>query len=170
MPDQVKRLLVAFVFFLALFFLLRYLLIPASFGELGHYRAGAIDDEMAYQTKHAGNEACKKCHEEEVEELSYGFHAGLSCEGCHGPALRHASYSESADPDNYPDSLRLSRPMEREHCARCHDLNPSRIKLSSDSTDFSMVRMVDVKEHNHFIYEETNEIIRCVECHYSHSP
>ncbi|NQV02015.1 MAG: hypothetical protein HQ542_05185 [Bacteroidia bacterium] len=170
MPDQIKRLLVAFVIFLAIFLLLRYLLIPASFGELGHYRADAIDDVAAYAKKHAGREACKECHEDVVEELSYGFHADLSCEGCHGPAYRHAIYSESADPDNYPDSLRLNKPLERESCARCHDLNASRIKFASDSTEISLVRMVDVKEHNHFIYEETNEIIRCVECHYSHSP
>ena len=170
MPDQIKRLLVAFVIFIAIFLLLRYLLIPASFGELGHYRADAIDDAAAYAKKHAGREACKKCHEDVVEELSYGFHADLSCEGCHGPAYQHAIYSESADPDNYPDSLRLNRPLERADCARCHDLNPSRIKLAGDATDISMVKMVDVKEHNHFIYEETNEVIRCIECHYSHSP
>ena len=170
MPDQVKRLLVAFVIFIAIFLLLRYLLIPASFGELGHYRADAIDDVAAYPLQHAGREACITCHEGEVEEASYGYHADLSCEGCHGPAYRHAIYSEMADPDNYPDSLRLMRPLEREFCAMCHDLNSSRVKFSSDSTETSMVKMVDVKEHNHFIYEETNEIIRCVECHYPHSP
>lgn len=170
MPDQIKRLLVAFAIFIAIFLLARFLLIPASFGELGHYRANAMDDVAAYQKKHAGREACKECHADVVEELSNGFHAKLACEGCHGPAYKHALYSETADPDNYPDSLKLRRPVERETCARCHDYNPSRVKFTPDSTDISMVKMVNVNEHNHFIYEETNEIIRCVECHYSHSP
>jgi len=170
MPDQIKRLLVAFVIFLAIFLLARFLLIPESFGELGHYRAEAIDDVSAYPLKHAGSEACKECHNDVVEELSYGFHADLACEGCHGPALRHAMYSEMADPENYPDSLKLLRPVERETCARCHDLNASRVKITGDSTDISMVHMVNVNEHNHFVFDETNEIIRCVECHFSHSP
>lgn len=170
MPDQIKRLFVAFVIFLAIFLLLRYLLIPDSFGELGHYRADAIDDVAAYPLKHAGRESCIQCHAEVVEELSNGFHAALSCEGCHGPAYLHVTHSGTADPDHYPDSLRLRRPVERETCARCHDLNASRVKLSGDSTDISIVRMVDVNEHNHFIYDETGETIRCIECHYSHSP
>ncbi|MBE0646602.1 MAG: hypothetical protein IH596_02340 [Bacteroidales bacterium] len=170
MPDQIKRLLVAFAIFIAIFLLARFLLIPASFGELGHFRADAMDDIAAYHPQHAGREACKECHDDVVEELSYGSHSTLACEGCHGPALKHAMYSASADPGNYPDSLKLRRPVERETCARCHDLNPSRVKFKADSTDISMVRMVNVNEHNHFIYEETNELIRCVECHYSHSP
>jgi hypothetical protein len=129
-----------------------------------------MDDAAADQLKHAGREACKECHADVAEELSFGFHATLACEGCHGPALKHAMYSKMADSENYPDSLKLQRPVERESCARCHDLHAARIKISGDSTDFSAVHMVNVNEHNHFIYEETGEIIRCVECHYSHSP
>lgn len=170
MPDQIKRLLVAFVIFIAIFLLARYFLIPDTFGELGHYRAAAIGDAEAYPLGHAGREACRKCHEDQVEELSNGFHAKLACEGCHGPAYKHAYYSELADPNNFPDSLRLHKPLEREFCAKCHDRNFSRIKFAGDSTEISQITMVDVNEHNHFIFEETNEIIRCAECHYPHSP
>ena len=170
MPDQVKRLLIAFVIIIALFLFLRFLLIPDTFGDLGHYRAAAIDDNAGMPLKHAGREACIECHEDVVEELSYGFHETLACEGCHGPAYQHAQYAGEVDPDNFPDSLRLMKPIERKSCARCHDLNRARIKFASDSTDMSAVVMVDVKDHNHFVYEETNDIIRCVECHYPHSP
>jgi len=170
MPDQIKRLLVAFVIFIAIFLFARYFLIPESFGELGHYRADAIGEAEAYPLSHAGSESCKKCHENQVEELSYGFHATLACEGCHGPAYKHASYAGLAEPGNFPDSLLLRKPADREFCAKCHDRNFSRIKFASDSTDISHITMVVVSEHNHFINEETNEIIRCVECHYPHSP
>ncbi|MFH1159773.1 MAG: hypothetical protein V1733_02355 [bacterium] len=170
MPDQIKRLLVTFAIFIALFLFLRYLLIPDSFGELGHYRANAIDDHAAMPLKYAGRDACKKCHEDVVEEISNGFHSNLSCEGCHGPALQHATLSDQVDPDNYPDSLRLVKPVERQSCARCHNLNAARFKLIPDSTDNMKIKMVNEKEHNHFINKETNEIIRCVECHYPHSP
>lgn len=170
MPDQIKRLLIALILFIALFFLLRYLLIPPTFGKFGHYRAEAIEDAAASPLKHAGRESCRECHESVVEELAAGFHSTLSCEGCHGPAYRHAVHAGKADPENLPDSLRLRRPLERESCARCHDLNPSRIKLSGDSADISIIKMVNVTDHNYFPFGENEEIIRCVECHYSHSP
>jgi hypothetical protein len=170
MPDQIKRLLIAFVVFVALFLVIRTLLIPKSFGKFGHYRADAIDEQALLPLRYAGRKACLKCHENMVNEVANGFHSSLSCEGCHGPSYRHAIFSGQADTASLPDSLRVTRPSGRAYCARCHDQNAARFKLIADSSGLVKVKMIVEQEHNHFINPETNEIIHCAECHYPHSP
>ncbi len=112
------RLGILFVIFVVAFLVIRSALIPAGFGVYGHYRAGALDDNMAVPMKYAGQTACADCHGDVVEARTHGP-AGhpISCESCHGPLAAHA-----AD----PGTVAATKPDTRDNCLRCHDYRPAR--------------------------------------------
>jgi len=169
MPQQIKRLLVAFAIFIALFLVIRYLLIPKSFGEYGHYRGASLADNAAKPLNYAGTATCIRCHNDIAEEKSRGLHADLACEGCHGPAYRHVIFADTVPGSKLPDSLMLNKPSERKDCAVCHDLNLARVKIRADTINYSMVHQVNVKEHN-LINQADNTELKCIECHNPHDP
>jgi len=61
---------------LLVFVVLRGVLIPADFGELGHYRASALEDNRSVELKFAGRAACEECHDDVAEERVDGAHHG----------------------------------------------------------------------------------------------
>lgn len=145
MPPQLKRLLPLFAFFVFLFLVLRYFLVPESFGEHGHYRYNSVEENAKKELHYAGKESCAECHEDEVEGLGSDLHASLSCETCHGPLLAHS---------NLEDSATVLIPKERELCGLCHSMNPTRKK--------KLIAQVYLNDHN----IEKN----CIECHNPHMP
>jgi hypothetical protein len=145
MPPQIKRLLPLFALFIGLFLLVRYLLIPESFGEYGHYRGNSIQENAAVPMHYAGRDACMECHDDMAAELAADAHASIACESCHGPGLDHATYA---------DSIGIAKPSGREFCGLCHSLNPAR--------KTGVVKQVDLKDHN-----TDND---CIECHKAHKP
>jgi hypothetical protein len=170
MPQYIKRLLLTFAVVISLFLVMRFLLVPKSFGEYGHYRGLSLAENADYPLRYAGSAACGKCHQDIIDEKNAGYHAGLACEGCHGPAYAHAMSADSARSAPLPDSLKLERNTSRGYCATCHELNPARLKIVSDTTDLSMVKMIEEKKHGQVINKETNLPYACVECHNPHSP
>ena len=62
MPQQLYRLGVAFALVLVALVAARYFLVPDTFGELGHYRAAALDSIAAHAKKYAGHQECALCH------------------------------------------------------------------------------------------------------------
>jgi hypothetical protein len=144
-PPQVKRLLFFLVIFIAIFIFLRRMLIPDTFGDLGHYRAASIIDNAAKEPVYAGHETCVLCHDDVGEQLSNDVHSGLHCEICH-----EAGYAHSMDPT--PDNI--VKPSGREFCGLCHSYSPTR--------PGDVISQVDLKEHN----IESN----CIECHNPHQP
>ena len=62
MPHQVPRLAAVFVIAVAGLIAARATLIPDTFGDIGHYRAAAIDSIAAHPKKYAGQQACTLCH------------------------------------------------------------------------------------------------------------
>ncbi len=145
MPPQLKRLLPLFAVFVILFLVVRYFLVPESFGEHGHYRFNSVEDNANQELHYAGKELCADCHEDQVENLESDLHASLSCETCHGPGLAHSTLE---------GSVTLLMPDEREFCGLCHSFNPTRKK--------KMVAQVDLNDHN---IEK-----KCIECHNPHMP
>jgi hypothetical protein len=93
------------------FVVLRWLLVPADFGVFGHYRAGAVRDNMAPPLVHAGQAACVECHADVAEVRSKGRHARVACESCHGALAAHASDPAASKP---------TRPDPRKTCITCH--------------------------------------------------
>lgn len=123
MPQPLKdaahlvRLAGLFAVAVVVFLVLRGVLIPADFGELGHYRAGALDDNAHVGARFAGRAACADCHDLVPEELAAGAHAKVGCEACHGPLAGHAS-----DPEAEVPPVLDTRSL----CAACHAAEPAK--------------------------------------------
>ncbi len=144
MPIQLRRLLLLFGLFIVLFLVVRHFLVPDSFGDIGHYRANALDEIAAHQVKYVGKDACIECHDDMGTELAEGPHTPLQCEVCHGAGYQHI---------DEPDVYVLRKPVERADCAKCHEKNAARPET---------IVQQDVKNHNP---EE-----KCIECHNPHQP
>ncbi len=144
MPQQVLRLLVVFAVAITGLIVARQLLIPETFGELGHYRAAALDSAEAREKKYAGREECTLCHSDVEALRAASNHQTVSCEVCHGPAANHVA----APMEARPVIIRA-----RENCLLCHGYNPSR------PTGFPQVEPV-----------AHNAPAECVTCHSPHAP
>lgn len=144
MPQQVSRLLMVFVVAFAGFLVMRSLLVPETFGDIGHYRAAAIDSNLAREKKYAGHEQCALCHSSIAEARLASNHSGVRCEVCHGPAAAHIA----APMDVKPEIVR-----ERDACTLCHEYSPSRP---------SGFPQIDPAVHN--------PVTRCIVCHSPHEP
>lgn len=146
MPKQLERVLLLLISLVFIFLIIRHLLVPESFGELGHYRANSLLENEALEPKYVGNKYCVDCHEDQALLLLEGTHQNLKCETCHGPGFRHVESNENVD---------IILPVGREFCGKCHSLNAARSK--------SVVKQVIIREHN---IEEKE----CVNCHNPHEP
>jgi len=144
MPQQVPRLLAVFALTIGALIIARRLLIPETFGDLGHYRAAAVDSIAARPVKYAGRQQCSLCHRGLADQHAGGNHAGVSCEVCHGPAAVHVA----APLDTKPEIIR-----ERRLCTTCHAFNLSR------PLGFAQI---DTVAHN--------PRQRCIGCHRPHTP
>ena len=129
---------------LLVFVVVRALLVPAGFGDLGHYRRGALDDVAALPVHFAGRAACEECHTDVVEVRHGSLHERIGCESCHGALAAHA-----AD----PGSLTPKLPDAGTVCLRCHRAEIGRpVKFPQ----------VDPREHA--------DGKKCNECHKPHHP
>ena len=117
LPNQVLQLAVVFAVVAVGMILLRQRFVPESFGDLGHYRADAVDLIAAQALQYAGWQVCADCHTDEVEAKNHSFHRSLSCEVCHGAARAHAN----EETDDTPPL-----PTRRDQCLQCHSYLPSR--------------------------------------------
>jgi len=128
---------------MAAFLLLRAAVVPADFGQYGHYRGGALEDNRRRAVAFAGQAACAPCHEEAVAARGKGRHQKVSCEACHGALAFHAE-----DPARKP-----KLPEAAELCRRCHEADTAKPK------GFPQVVL---KEH----YGGE----ACSSCHQAHAP
>ena len=141
MPPQIVRLVLLTLAIVGSYLVARAILTPASFGELGWYRAEALVELRSRTPVYAGKQACDECHSDQLQKLAKFEHKTLSCEACHGVSREHAE-----NPDILPVKLTGS------HCIRCHEANPSRPKW---------FKQIVVKDH----YAG-----KCTECHVPHQP
>ncbi len=169
MPQQIKRLISVFAILIVLFLIMRQVLKPDSFGELGHYRSKAIQENKMRELHYAGSVNCLKCHEAIRTDKAQGSHAKLKCEVCHGPGLKHALYAEKFKDGQLPDSLKMYKPSERKECALCHQINAARIKMVFDTINNSMIKQINAMEHN-YADADTKVEYKCIECHNPHQP
>ncbi len=144
MPQQVSRLVIVFGVAIAALLVARAILIPDTFGDLGHYRAAAIDSIVAHPKKYAGHQECALCHRDISETRLASNHKGVSCEVCHGPAAAHVAS---------PLEVKPPAPRDRGFCPLCHSYDPSR------PTGFPQI---DPVAHN--------PMMPCVTCHEPHAP
>jgi hypothetical protein len=144
MPQQVSRLAIVFTVLVGGLVLSRFFLVPATFGELGHYRSAAIDSVVAQPVRYAGHQVCVECHEDITEMKEVSLHSNVACEVCHGAAAAHVEDFEKYLPP---------APRERGYCPLCHGYNPSR------PTGFPQI---DPIAHN--------PVKPCIACHDPHQP
>ena len=109
--EHLARVAALFLAGLALFVVARALLVPKDFHELGHFRTGALADNMARPMAFAGRESCAACHPDVVDARQGSRHAAIACEACHGALAIHA---------DDPGSLKPARPDARTLCLVCH--------------------------------------------------
>ncbi len=143
-PQQVPRLLIMFALAGVGFIVARKILVPDTFGDLGHYRAAAIDSIVAHPISFAGRQECGACHGDIDALRLSGNHRGLSCEVCHGPAAAHVADFMNTKP---------SVPRERALCPVCHSYDAAR------PTGFAQI---DPIAHN--------PLTPCATCHEPHAP
>jgi len=143
-PEQIKRLSIPIVIVIAVFIILRNILVPSDFGKYGHYRASAVDEIASLEIKYIEHKACVDCHDDIVEMKNASYHRSVMCEACHGPAAAHTED---------PDGNQLSAPRERGYCPLCHEYLPSR------PTGFPQI-----------ITELHNPRKACASCHDAHDP
>jgi len=115
--EHLARLALLFAVGVVLLLVFRAVVVPAGFGEYGHFRPGAMDDAANHEMHFAGRAACAECHDDVVKTKSGGAHARIGCESCHGPLAPHV-----AD----PDAVKPTLPVVAELCVRCHAANISR--------------------------------------------
>lgn len=143
-PRQLIPLAILFAAALVVLLAARYVLVPETFGDQGHYRAAAIGEVAGQEMVYAGYQVCGDCHDDIMATKQESNHAGLSCEVCHGPAAVHA---------NAPDEVLPDIPRGRTACPICHNYNPSR------PSGFPQV-----------IEARHNPGKACVTCHNPHAP
>ena len=131
---------------LVLFVAARAIWIPKGFGELGHYRTGALADNRSRPVVFAGKKACLDCHPDVLEKQKGSKHATVNCEACHGAQSEHAN---SVD----PTKTKPQRPDPAKLCLVCHEAN------SGKPRGF---KQVDPKAHN--------PGVKCTDCHVAHNP
>ena len=145
-PGQVLRLSVPVVVVIGSFLFARSRLVPPTFGDIGHYRAAALGEIAALPIHYAGADSCAvaDCHEDVMETKMAGYHRGVSCEVCHGPAADHVK-----DPEN----VKVKKPKSRTLCPVCHTY------LLARPTGFPQI-----------ILESHNMPKSCIKCHDPHDP
>ncbi len=144
MPQQLTRLIILFLILAGLLVLARHYLIPPTFGELGHYRAAAVQANADRPLVYAGREACLLCHPDIAQMHREARHQTVACEVCHGAAAAHTK----APLDKKPPA-----PRRRGYCPLCHGYNLSR------PTGFPQI---DPVAHN--------PVMPCIGCHNPHAP
>lgn len=146
--QHLLRVAVIFAAVFAAFLGARKLLIPESFGRLGHYRANAVEEFAAQPPHYAGEAACKRCHPQPAADKAGSSHRSISCESCHGALSAHVNEPKSAAGPRRPKEAEL-----RAFCGHCHE------KSLSKPAKFPQI---DVKKH----YPDGP----CNMCHQPHKP
>jgi hypothetical protein len=111
--EHLVRVAGLFVAGVVVFLLARAAFVPKGFGEYGHYRAGALDDNRNRPLAFAGRAACETCHWDVADARKGSKHAGIGCETCHGPQAQHANSDD-------PAKAKPKRPDPKTLCLRCH--------------------------------------------------
>ena len=134
----------------------RAIMVPKDFGKYGHYRAGAIEDEMNREVRNGTNDSCLACHPYIKEMHFSGVHKTVSCEFCHGPVADHIQENTVI--------AKLPKKQGEEIttlCLRCHN----QIIRARPKESIKMVSMPNHLEEKKVRLDHT-----CDQCHNVHAP
>lgn len=142
--QHLARMAGLFVVGIATFLVLRWSMVPASFGEFGHYRAAALGDIRSRPLHYAGRAACEDCHGDVVAARKGSRHEHIGCEACHGPQMEHVAAGGGKKP---------ARPDSRVLCPKCHAASPWK-----------------PKSYPQVVVAEHSPEGPCTACHKAHAP
>jgi len=137
-------------------FIAKKIFVPEGFGTYGHYRSGAVLDEINRETRHMTNESCLTCHPFIKEVHLAGVHSTVSCEFCHGP------YGDHIRDGKKIGDLPVKKGSEiKELCLRCHN----QIIRARPKESIKMITMPD-----HLEQKKVRTDHNCDQCHNVHAP
>jgi DnaJ-class molecular chaperone len=124
--------------------LVRFVIIPRALVSTDLHWAETTQRELAKPVKFAGASACQDCHNDVATTKAKSFHKNVSCESCHGPAVKHTED---------PGAVKPPAPRDRKFCPVCHAYDPSR------PTGFPQINPT-----------AHNPLKACISCHKPHDP
>lgn len=143
-PEQIHRLAIVLAILVGATLLVRFVIIPRSLVSTDLHWAETTQRELAKPVKFAGASACQDCHEDVATKKARSFHKNVSCESCHGPAVKHTED---------PGAVKPPAPRDRKFCPVCHAYDPSR------PTGFPQINPT-----------AHNPLKACISCHNPHDP
>ncbi len=142
--EQITRLALVTAVVVGAGVVLRFVVIPQAYFSTVRHQATTVQREIGKPISFAGAATCQQCHEEKFERKSKGYHKGLACETCHGPAEKHAED---------PEAVKPYAPRDRKFCPVCHAYDSAR------PTGFPQINPT-----------AHNPLRPCITCHDPHDP
>ncbi len=153
----------------------RTLMVPESFGQLGPYRAAALDEIASRPVVFQADKVCLECHTDVEEERAESPHKAVRCWHCHGIGREHVAAARKAEESgddwsaeaeewdgNFYTSQDLFITDNRASCLACH------LEVVGMPEDFLGI---NVEEHlEEMEAEEPDSLGVCFECHGGHDP
>jgi len=176
--SHIKRIFALLIVVGIVGFAIRQLLVPDTFGTLGHYRTASLKDILNLEQIYQSQVACAPCHEDIYNIHEKDVHYSVQCEDCHGQGNIHIAEivkflkqnnQKATTSGKYPKEalktvpttlVKMPKEYTLEGCLYCHS------KLDSRPRGFVQI---DPKEHFKTLHV-TDGSIRCVECHSPHEP
>ncbi len=172
---HLQILLVLIVLVGAVAWFIRSKMIPLSYGQLGAYRAEALNEIAAQPSKLQSDATCLQCHEDVQEERADSPHVAVHCMHCHGIGQNHVAQARSAAKSrelvvspaeewdgDFATMIDLFITEDRATCLACHQ------EVVGMPETF---RKINVKEHlGEQEAEDVGSANVCFECHSGHSP
>lgn len=134
----------------------RAMVLPKSFGEFGHYRGDAIQDEINRPIRNGTNASCLACHPYIRQMHLAGVHHTVSCEFCHGPVADHVKDGKVTKKLPKKQGKEIKR-----LCLRCHN----QIIRARPKESIKMISMPRHLEEKHVRIDHN-----CNQCHNVHAP
>jgi len=154
---------------------LRNMLVPATFGEIGTYRAAALGTNAAHPLTFPSDARCLKCHEDVQEERVESLHTAVRCVHCHGFGAEHITQATAAEVDSsvtiasaqdwdhhFPTKVDLFITYDRATCLACHQATVGMPE------SFLQINVAEHLEDQGA--EDVEDVNVCFECHTGHSP
>ena len=154
--SHIFKIVLVLVVVIAAGVVVRGMVLPKNFGQYGHYRAGAIEDEINRPIRNGTNASCLVCHPYIRQMHLNGVHHTVSCEFCHGPVADHVKDGKVIGLLPKKQGKEIKR-----LCLRCHN----QIIRARPRESIKMVKMPDHPKQKHVRLDHN-----CNQCHNVHAP
>ncbi|MBI4871640.1 MAG: hypothetical protein HY814_08730 [Candidatus Riflebacteria bacterium] len=146
----------------------RSVLVPATYGQYGHWRgASAVAARRVYPPSYQGEAVCGTCHKAHADQKRKDLHGKVECETCHGRGDAHvaAQRAKASAPASGATSAAAAKaslfvPHTKDPCLWCHR------RLAARPSVFPQI---DPREHYAGLGVKDPDLA-CSRCHNPHEP